>query len=370
LNEKQVHEKEPNLNEKIHAAIWCPTTSVLNPYEMTIAAARSCAASGVHIYTSTPVTAIQKTDDGFIVKSNDREFKAKIVVNAAGVFASDVSAMLYKPDFKITARKGEEYLLDRAKKGIVKSVIFPCPNAVTKGTLVIPTVDGTVMVGPTAEALDNYTDKSTTTEGCAKVFSMAKELVPSINMFDVISAFAGLRPAIVENGNDFIIRESSVEGFVECVGIQSPGLTASPAIGEYTVDIIKKICEKKGMKFEDCLVDARIYGLDSRREEYKTVAIKDYDKLTADIQNEIIIKDCKYYREKLKKLIKPILIFVGFGLSYLLYYLSLESCNDGEGACSTYISWIKLKVIEEIISCILLTIMIQTIIFKIIPYIS
>ena len=94
--------------------------------------------------------------------------------------------------------------------------------------------------------------------------------------------------------------------------------------------------------------------------------IKDYDKLTADIQNEIIIKDCKYYREKLKKLIKPILIFVGFGLSYLLYYLSLESCNDGEGACSTYISWIKLKVIEEIISCILLTIMLQTIIFKII----
>ena len=101
-------------------------------------------------------------------------------------------------------------------------------------------------------------------------------------------------------------------------------------------------------------------------EELVIGEIKNYEKLTNNIQNEIIIKDCKYYKEKIKKIIFSILIIIGFGLSYLLYYFSLESCFDGEGPCCTYIKWIKLKVIEEIISCILLTIMLQMIILKVI----
>ena len=91
---------------------------------------------------------------------------------------------------------------------------------------------------------------------------------------------------------------------------------------------------------------------------------KNYKELPNTIQNEIIIKDCKYYREKIKKIIISILIFSCFGLSYLLYYFSLESCLDGEGPCCTYIDWIKEKVTQEIKSCILLTIMIQMIILK------
>ncbi|ELP86851.1 glycerol-3-phosphate dehydrogenase, putative [Entamoeba invadens IP1] len=243
---ERVHKEEPKLGENIKAAIWCPTTAVVDPYEMTIAAALTAKANGVHVYTSTAVSGIKKIEGGYeVTAANGKTFKAKVVINSSGVFASDVSNMLYQADFHITARKGEEYLLDKKLKGIVKSVIFPCPTGVTKGTLIIPTVDGTVMVGPNADNQDSYTETSTTGAAMNKIFDLAKQLVPTINNMEVISAFAGLRPAIVENNNDFIIRENEkFPGFIEAVGVQSPGLTASPAIAEYIKGIFEESVKK------------------------------------------------------------------------------------------------------------------------------
>ncbi|EDR22073.1 glycerol-3-phosphate dehydrogenase, putative [Entamoeba dispar SAW760] len=149
---ERIHKEEPNLSENIKKAIYCPTTSVLDPYEFTIATCLTAKANGVHIYTSTSVNGIKKIDNGYeVVCENGKKFIAKVLLNCAGVFASQVSEMLYPADFHITARKGEEYLLDRKLQGMVKHVIFPCPTGVTKGTLIIPTVDGTIMVGPTAD---------------------------------------------------------------------------------------------------------------------------------------------------------------------------------------------------------------------------
>ncbi|EDR24144.1 glycerol-3-phosphate dehydrogenase, putative [Entamoeba dispar SAW760] len=242
---ERIHKEEPNLSENIKKAIYCPTTSVLDPYEFTIATCLTAKANGVHIYTSTSVNGIKKIDNGYeVVCENGKKFITKVLLNCAGVFASQVSEMLYPADFHITARKGEEYLLDRKLQGMVKHVIFPCPTGVTKGTLIIPTVDGTIMVGPTADNQESYTDKTTTSEGLKKIFDLAKLLVPTINSVDVISAFAGLRPAIVEH-NDFVIRENEkFPCFIEVVGIQSPGLTASPAIAEYTKNIFVEAVKK------------------------------------------------------------------------------------------------------------------------------
>ncbi|KAL7716269.1 Glycerol-3-phosphate dehydrogenase [Entamoeba marina] len=234
-NNEQIHEAEPSLGENITKAIYCPTTSVLDPYEMTIAISLTAKANGAHIFTSSEVVGIKKVENGYeVTTANGRTFNSKVVMNCAGVYASNVSGLLYEPDFHITARKGEEYLLDRKLQGLVSKVIFPCPSGVTKGTLIIPTVDGTIMVGPSADNQDSYEEKSTTSEG------MRKNLYNA----DVISAFAGLRPAIIEH-NDFVIRENEkYPCFIEVVGIQSPGLTASPAIAEYATNIFVESLKK------------------------------------------------------------------------------------------------------------------------------
>jgi glycerol-3-phosphate dehydrogenase len=136
----------------------------------------------------------------------------------------------------IRGRKGEEYLLDKRLAGIVSRIIFPCPSANTKGILVIPTFDGTIMVGPTAEAVEDLEDVTTTATGSSATFDLARRLVPGISERDCIAEFAGVRA--VAAGNDFVIGPTAVAGFVNVAGIQSPGLTAAPAIAEMVVEIL------------------------------------------------------------------------------------------------------------------------------------
>ncbi|MEZ4716500.1 MAG: FAD-dependent oxidoreductase [Caldilineaceae bacterium] len=139
--------------------------------------------------------------------------------------------------FTIHPRKGEEYLLDKRLQGLVKRVIFPCPTPVSKGILVIPTYDGTIMVGPTAESVDDREDLTTSAAGAHAVFSAVQQVVPGISARDCIAEFAGLRaPA---DGEDFIIGPTDRRGFINVAGIQSPGLTAAPAIATLVVDMLR-----------------------------------------------------------------------------------------------------------------------------------
>ena len=135
-------------------------------------------------------------------------------------------------DFQIRPRKGEEYMLDKRLKGLVRRLVFPLPTKTTKGTLIIPTFDGTIMVGPTAEDVEDREDVSTTRRGAPRRSSPSvRALCPAIDPRDAITAFAGLRA--VSSTNDFVIGPTAVKGFFNVAGIQSPGLTAAPAIAEY-----------------------------------------------------------------------------------------------------------------------------------------
>jgi glycerol-3-phosphate dehydrogenase len=143
--------------------------------------------------------------------------------------------------FKIKPRKGEEYLIDKKCEGLVKRVIFPLPDDKSKGTLIIPTLDGTIMVGPSAEDVIDKRDWKTTDDICWEIFQKAKSMVPKLDMSQLISAFAGLRPvAYGPRGDDFIIEKNSVKGFINAAGIQSPGLTAAPAIAELVLNILRE----------------------------------------------------------------------------------------------------------------------------------
>jgi glycerol-3-phosphate dehydrogenase len=159
------------------------------------------------------------------------------VVNSAGLFADAVSALFGGEEFTITPRKGEYFLLDRLTRACPRRVVFPVPGPVSKGMLVIPTVEGTVLVGPTADPVENKADFSTTGERLDQILESGKTMIPFMSRNDVITNFAGLRPAL---GDDFFIEPSKkAPAFVQVAGIQSPGLTAAPAIGEYAKNILR-----------------------------------------------------------------------------------------------------------------------------------
>jgi len=241
---------EPNMGPEVVAALYAPTAGIVSPYRLVYDMSENAARNGVEIHTSSRVTEIKRTDGicRFEVHTAARDvYKTRFVVNAAGLYADEISAMVGLDYFKITPRKGEEFLLDKKRENITNHLVFPLPTATSKGTLVIKTSDGNPMIGPTAHDVDSRDDLSTSEEGLKTVVSFVKKMVPSINENDIIAYFSGLRPV---SGKDFIIKhEDSVPGFVNVAGIQSPGLTSAPAIGEYVTELLSRnglvLTEKK-----------------------------------------------------------------------------------------------------------------------------
>jgi glycerol-3-phosphate dehydrogenase len=233
----RLRREEPNLNPDALGALHAPTTAVVNPYEACFALAEDGAANGLTILLNAPVNAIHAAGDGFALTTPDRRVRTGFVVNAAGLGADHIAGMVGLDSFALTARKGEEYLLDKRLEGLVRHIIFPCPTPTSKGILVIPTYDGTIMVGPTAEEVDDRDDLTTSADGARRVFTAVQRLVPGISPGDCIAEFAGVR-AVADSG-DFVIGPTTVPGFVNVAGIQSPGLTAAPAIAGLVADVLR-----------------------------------------------------------------------------------------------------------------------------------
>lgn len=236
----RLRREEPHLSPDAIGALHAPTTGVVNPYEACFALAESAVRNGVDLRLEHEVTGIDRVADGFVVHTDRGPVRARFLVNATGLFGDAVARMAGAEAPTIRARKGEEYLLDKRLAGFVKRVVFPTPSAESKGILLIPTYDGTLMVGPTAHwTADDGADKAdldTTAAGAAEVFAGARRLAPGITEADCIAEFAGLRA--VADGEDFVIGATSVPGFVNVIGIQSPGLTAAPAIAEDVVELL------------------------------------------------------------------------------------------------------------------------------------
>jgi glycerol-3-phosphate dehydrogenase len=231
-------EHEPNLSPDIPAALFAPTAGIISPYRLVYDLAENAARNGVEFFTGHPVMGITRVETGFVLQTPQRNFHTRFVINAAGLFADEISRLIGVDDFTITPRLGEEYLLDKKREFTTHHLIFPLPTPESKGILIIKTSDGNPMIGPTARSTTDKTDLATTDEGLRKVLQNVQQLVPCLHERDIIAYFAGLRPAA---GDDFIIRhEGRAPGFINVVGIQSPGLTAAPAIACMVAGLLKK----------------------------------------------------------------------------------------------------------------------------------
>jgi glycerol-3-phosphate dehydrogenase len=235
-DQTRLRREEPNLSHRLVAALHVPSAGVINPYEFAFALIENAVDNGVELKVDSPVEKITTESEGFTLHTPQKSFSARYIINCAGIFADKIAQMVGLHDFTIHPRKGEEYMLDKRLMGLVRRLIFPVPKKTTKGILIIPTFDGTIMVGPTAQDTTDREDVSTTYEGAKEVFDFASKICPSITERDTITEFAGLRA--VSNTDDFVIGPTKVKGFINVAGIQSPGLTSAPAIDEYVRDLL------------------------------------------------------------------------------------------------------------------------------------
>ncbi len=241
LDAGEAHAMEPNLSEGVIAALYAPTGAIVCPYDLTIAAIGNAMDNGATLLTSFEVTDIEPTESGYRIASPDRVIDAKAVINAAGLYADAIARMIGDDSFSIHPRRGEYVLLDRECGGIVNATIFRTPTKMGKGILVTPTVDGNLLMGPTSLDSEDKTDRATSAEGLSHVLREADRNVDPIPRGRVITSFCGLRA--VGSTGDFIIRFAR-PGFLHVAGIESPGLSAAPAIAEY----VKELLEESGME--------------------------------------------------------------------------------------------------------------------------
>lgn len=240
----RIHEMEPNLADEVVGVLYAPTAGIVCPFNMNIAFAENAYTNGVDFKFNTEVQNLKKIDGGWAVETNHGVFETRYVVNAAGVHADEFHNMVSETKIHITPRRGDYCLLDKSAGKHVNRTIFALPSKYGKGVLVSPTVHGNLIVGPTAIDIEDKESTATTREGLDELINKAGMNVKDLPMRQVITSFSGLRAH--EDNHEFIIKElEDAPGFVDCAGIESPGLTSCPAIGRMVADILQ---EKLGLE--------------------------------------------------------------------------------------------------------------------------
>ena len=236
---EEILEMEPTLNPEIKGGIYSPRDSQINQFLMVVAEAENAAENGVEFLLDCAVTGID-TKDGRIqrVITTKGEIEAKWVINAAGLYCDDIAKMVDECDFSVHPRKGEFFVLGHDTPVKVKHIISSVPTPKTRGVLVIPTTDDNLLVGPTADDVEDKNDKKTTREGLEEVRTKALEMVPGLRFEDTITQFVGARPARVPEGYNILVSEKA-KGYVGISGIRSTGLTASMALAKYVIHEMK-----------------------------------------------------------------------------------------------------------------------------------
>lgn len=251
LNKEEVRAMETNISNQVIAALYAPTGGIVCPFHMTIAFAENACANGTVFHFNTEVKNITRRQNIWKIETTKGTFEAGCIINAAGVYADKLHNMVSQKKIHITPRKGEYCLLDKTAGTHVSHTVFTLPGKLGKGVLVTPTVHGNLLIGPTAADIEDKEGVNTTREGLDEVLQKSAASVKNIPARQVITSFAGLRAH--EDGDDFIIGETEKD-FIDCAGIESPGLSSAPAIGEMVAELLK---EKYNLKEKEDFISTR-----------------------------------------------------------------------------------------------------------------
>lgn len=240
LTKEKLLAMEPSLNPEVKGGLYIPRESIIDPFILVQAMAENANENGVTFLLNTTVTDII-TEDGKIkeVVTTGERIETTYVVNAAALYCDEIAAMVGKADYKVVARRGQFYILDKNTSCKVDHIVLPIPTKVTKGKLMCPTIHGNMLVGPTAEDLDDKTDSDITTEGLESILADVRRMIPDVNVQDTITQYSGLRPNRNPEGLH-VDTYDDLKGYVNLSGVRSTGLTLSVAMGKYVVERIKE----------------------------------------------------------------------------------------------------------------------------------
>ncbi len=276
INYDELHRLEPNLNEECKYALYCEDSGIVNPFRLCVGAMENALDNGVSLSLNTKVLDIKKENNIYILFTNKGEFYSKSIVNTSGLYGKEIWSLLEDNDFKIIPRKGEYILLNHFNEKWVKHTLFMCPTKVGKGVLISPTTSFNYIIGPSNDESDKE-DTSIDNFTIEKIKETAKKLIKDLPLDKTIRYFAGVRAN--PNTDDFLIEESKNNPlFFNCIGIMSPGLASSPAIGE---EVAKMVSSKLNLK---------------ENLSYNPFIRKHYSKKTMNIDeyNKIIKENPKY----------------------------------------------------------------------------
>ena len=280
LSGEEARQLEPNLSAEVTGALLAPSAGIVDPWGLALALIENAVTNGVELHRSCPVTAVGEENGVFVLNTPKGEFSARYVINAAGVDADRVHALLETPDFETKPSRGEYYLLDKTEGKRVSRVIFQCPGPEGKGVLVAPTVHGNLLAGPNAEPVEDRRDLGTTADALDFVRRRAMQSVPGLDLRQNIRNFSGIR-ANTGRG-DFVIEASEAHPhWLDLAGICSPGLSSAPAIADYAAELL----EKAGLQMEENP------DFDPRRP-----AVPRFRELNAEQRAELIQKDPRFGR--------------------------------------------------------------------------
>ncbi|AWI05642.1 NAD(P)/FAD-dependent oxidoreductase [Clostridium drakei] len=283
IGRDELLELEPYINPKVKFGLLNPNTGIINPFELTIALAENAVINGVKVLLNTEVQDIIIKDKKVeVVKTSQGVIEAKVVINAAGLYADKIASMVEDIDFEIKPRKGQYFLYDKKWNYLVKHAIYSAPSKISKGMIILPTTEGNILGGSNAQTIDDKENLATTYEGFEEIYNNTiHHIFPNLpRMGDVITTFSGLRAAATSE--DFIIGYAkTIKGFINVAGIQSPGLSSSPAIASMVEDLVR------GLDYDLDFTEKKNY----RKDRHKPIILRD---LPYEERSELIKKNPDY----------------------------------------------------------------------------
>lgn len=278
VEKEELFELEPNLNPALSCALLAPTGAIICPYELCISAVGNAMDNGAELKLNFEVSEINKREGYYTIISSDGDsVDARYVINSAGVYSDKIAKMTGDCDFDVHPRRGEYMILDKECGALVQRTVFHTPTKMGKGILVSPTVDGNLLLGPTAVDITDKEDRSVTPEGYEQIIARASDNVSSIPFGKVITSFCGLRA--VGSTGDFIIKMR--DGVVTLAGIESPGLSSAPAIAEYVAELL-------------CNGGLELRAKANFKAEHRPAHA--FNNMTLEQKNEVIARDSRYGR--------------------------------------------------------------------------
>lgn len=227
-------------------ALFSPHTGIISPYEFTIALAECAAQNGARVLLEAPVETFGLEGGLFRLSTPKGTFSARRVVNSAGLFSDEVACLAGIEDYRVFPYRGEYLITDKDCGLRLTMPVYPVPprDDPGLGIHITPTLEGNIILGPSAEPVDDKRDVASTREVMARLKAEAGRLMPELARASFIHSYAGIRPKLVDPSGkdrfgDFVVEESAVRpGWISLVGIESPGLTAAPALARMVAGMI------------------------------------------------------------------------------------------------------------------------------------